>query len=517
MANYRIYFDSLPAPKIPFLGISLQDLTHLHDANPNRDPKNKNLINFSKWFKLGCVVEKLVRIQHTPYDFRPLQPLINYLLSACGFENHENAAYKFSLLIEPDDQRETPLHITFPTILSESIQGLYSSININVTESSSSNQSNHSNLFSSSSSPSRPLIEEPEIQLLNQRSKLILQNFQVSLEPDRTAFWKSLVEKLAASSSKRVIISTNSFKDLNASPCNLIHLNSDLDCLTYREILCKSFVIEGSIESALISFPSESNQLNLFISLLKATLRSFVDVDKLIQSIQELASCRLVPEFRSVIVDLISCYKDMEIQSRHNKISSASRSLTRLQHKRKDIIEINDSLSTIDSLNYEIRFTSESIQHMYIQQQLLREKRIEYENLFAKYNQQAVIDLCEFLEDSTKNINLRISRKKEKKQNAIDSHSRKISELQKQKEDEEIHLKQLLEEEKKLLLQLEKIDKNSGRLSSNLKTFHFYRENASVCENVDSLYSIQGDLPRKTVSILIQFNFYTVNINRKCN
>ena len=253
---------------------------------------------------------KLIQIQDTPYNLRPIQPLMNYLLSACGFENHDSAAYKYSQLIEPSNPRQTPRQIVIPSLVSETVNALYIH-----------------------DQPKRPLLEEPEIQLLNQRSKLILQNFQLSLEPDRFAFWKSLVDKLAASSSRRQIVSHyQSFKELQRSK---LVSTADIDCLSFREVLVKSCVIECSIESVLISFPTEISHCEQFTFLLKATLRSYLDVDKLVQIIRELSECRLVREYRSTVVDLISCYKDIEVQARHNRISAAVRSLSRLQGKRK--------------------------------------------------------------------------------------------------------------------------------------------------------------------------------------
>src|SRR3990167_7733850 len=72
----------------------------------NTDQKNPKLINFTKWIKLGSIVEQIVNLQQSPYNLQPIKPLMDYLLAACGFENHETSAYKFSKLIEPDNQND---------------------------------------------------------------------------------------------------------------------------------------------------------------------------------------------------------------------------------------------------------------------------------------------------------------------------------------------------------------------------------------------------------------------------
>ena|SRR3990167_181960 len=72
----------------------------------NTDQKNPKLINFTKWIKLGSIVEQMLNLQQSPYNLQPIKPLMDYLLAACGFENHETSAYKFSKLIEPDNQND---------------------------------------------------------------------------------------------------------------------------------------------------------------------------------------------------------------------------------------------------------------------------------------------------------------------------------------------------------------------------------------------------------------------------
>ena len=460
MANYRNYFENLPSPKIPFLGICLQDLTFLDDANPNYDENNPNLINFSKWIKLGKIINGLVEIQKTPYNYRPIQPLLNYLLSACGFENHESSAYQFSKLIEPDDglkKSKSTQNILAPSIVSETLTVLYKNADRD----------------------KKPLLEEPEIKLLNQRAKLILQNFQGSLEPDRRAFWKSLVNKLAASSSKRHISShTRSYVNIASKLVVRINRNSDFDCLNFREIIVQSTIIENSIESALLCYPSTNQDIQLFETLLKAIFHPFVNVNEICKVIQELNTFNLIPEYRQKIVDLFCCYKNYEIQSRHSRISNAVRALNRLLSVNDEVLELE--LDPSDELSKQIEFHAMCVQHMYVQYQILKEKQQEFTKVFEITDGGIIEQLEEFLDDLSKNSQIQVERKMDEKRNLEEIYEEKMAGLLKQKTEEENLLLELELEEKKLLKELDECEKKLDKATRNTRSFSFFSSNAKA-------------------------------------
>lgn len=101
MQSYRELFKSVSPPKIPFLGMYLQDLTFIDDGNNDFIDEEKGIINFDKRMKLATIISVIQRLQQEPYKLAPIHEMVENLRDLQGFEgDHEATAYKISKHIE---------------------------------------------------------------------------------------------------------------------------------------------------------------------------------------------------------------------------------------------------------------------------------------------------------------------------------------------------------------------------------------------------------------------------------
>ena len=102
MASYRKFFKGLTPPKIPFLGMYLQDLTFIDDGNPDYLDQEKKIINYDKRIRLSNIISVIIHLQKDPYKLTALPELIDSLhLPAKGFDNnHASISYDLSKYIE---------------------------------------------------------------------------------------------------------------------------------------------------------------------------------------------------------------------------------------------------------------------------------------------------------------------------------------------------------------------------------------------------------------------------------
>lgn len=101
MSTYRDLFDTLPPPKIPFLGKYLQDLTFIDDGNQNYLDDAEIIINFDKRLKLASIISLIQRLQKEPYAFHSIPECIEGLQKISGFgDNHDGISYSISTFIE---------------------------------------------------------------------------------------------------------------------------------------------------------------------------------------------------------------------------------------------------------------------------------------------------------------------------------------------------------------------------------------------------------------------------------
>jgi len=101
MLSYRELFKSVSPPKIPFLGMYLQDLTFIDDGNNDFLDEENGILNFDKRMKLAAIISIIQRLQQEPYKLAPIHEMVENLRVLGGFEgDHEATAYKISKHIE---------------------------------------------------------------------------------------------------------------------------------------------------------------------------------------------------------------------------------------------------------------------------------------------------------------------------------------------------------------------------------------------------------------------------------
>eukprot|EP01125_Pyxidicula_operculata_P011200 TRINITY_DN3660_c0_g1_i4.p1 TRINITY_DN3660_c0_g1~~TRINITY_DN3660_c0_g1_i4.p1 ORF type:complete len:2686 (-),score=672.81 TRINITY_DN3660_c0_g1_i4:422-8479(-) len=97
--NFRTWIRDTQPPKIPYLGIILQDLLFIDEGNTNLD--ENNWINIQKRRRWKIVIDQIEQCNVDMYfnTLTPNQSIQNYLLSYTGKD--EKWSYDRSLLIEP--------------------------------------------------------------------------------------------------------------------------------------------------------------------------------------------------------------------------------------------------------------------------------------------------------------------------------------------------------------------------------------------------------------------------------
>jgi len=95
--NYRVHFNSLDdkVPKIPYLGVSLTDLTFCQENSDYID----GLINFSKRSMLYQIISALLKHQFSSYTLQPVQQILEIVRTLPVLE--EQKYYNKSLKREP--------------------------------------------------------------------------------------------------------------------------------------------------------------------------------------------------------------------------------------------------------------------------------------------------------------------------------------------------------------------------------------------------------------------------------
>jgi len=93
--TYRAAIQQVQPPCIPYLGISLQDLTFVEE-NPD---KFGNRINFSKQRIVHNIIVNMTKFQYLPYDISEDEEIKNFLTNLTRVEDAE--LWKISLQREP--------------------------------------------------------------------------------------------------------------------------------------------------------------------------------------------------------------------------------------------------------------------------------------------------------------------------------------------------------------------------------------------------------------------------------
>lgn len=94
--NYRTLMKGLVPPAIPFMAISLSDLTFIEDGNPDLI---EGLINFRKRFFVYEVLKKISTFQHMPFNIKPVKEIQDWYLAYELIPDEQ--VYEESLMREP--------------------------------------------------------------------------------------------------------------------------------------------------------------------------------------------------------------------------------------------------------------------------------------------------------------------------------------------------------------------------------------------------------------------------------
>eukprot|EP00727_Mastigamoeba_balamuthi_P001078 m51a1_g10968 putative mis5 protein (1716) ;mRNA; r:253454-262202 len=95
---YREALRSANPPCVPYVGVSLSDLTFIEEGNPDT-LENGAYVNFSKCKLVATAVQDLLQYQNVPYNLTKVEPVAQWLLS---IENaSEKECFDMSLQAEP--------------------------------------------------------------------------------------------------------------------------------------------------------------------------------------------------------------------------------------------------------------------------------------------------------------------------------------------------------------------------------------------------------------------------------
>ena len=90
------------SPYVPYLGLTLQDLTFIEQGNKDFVSGKPDIVNWFKLHLIGTNVDKFLRCQNRYYDFAPNEKIIRIICSLKSVMN-ETESYERSLKIEPRD------------------------------------------------------------------------------------------------------------------------------------------------------------------------------------------------------------------------------------------------------------------------------------------------------------------------------------------------------------------------------------------------------------------------------
>jgi len=108
-AAYRRTLEQASPPCIPFLGVSLSDLTFIEDGNPD---EIEGMVNFAKRTMMIDSVLNLQQYQNIQFKLERVQPLYAMLQQLPFLEYQE--LYKISTLVEPRERKDSGTHSPSP-------------------------------------------------------------------------------------------------------------------------------------------------------------------------------------------------------------------------------------------------------------------------------------------------------------------------------------------------------------------------------------------------------------------
>jgi len=84
---------------MPYIGVTLADLTFTEDGNDDFLQGTSNIINFSKRDLISKIIHDLLIYQQNPFNITPVEPIYTFLVSLPSLDEKE--MYDISLFREP--------------------------------------------------------------------------------------------------------------------------------------------------------------------------------------------------------------------------------------------------------------------------------------------------------------------------------------------------------------------------------------------------------------------------------
>eukprot|EP01121_Diplochlamys_sp_Union-15-3_P015991 TRINITY_DN5365_c0_g1_i1.p2 TRINITY_DN5365_c0_g1~~TRINITY_DN5365_c0_g1_i1.p2 ORF type:complete len:177 (+),score=32.21 TRINITY_DN5365_c0_g1_i1:670-1200(+) len=125
-ADYREALRKTSPPCVPYLGLSLTDLTFLFDGNPYFVLDTKDIINFSKMRKITQIIQQTQIFQQMPYCLEPIIFIQEFMLNREVMS--EDQQYKKSIELEEkkprraraqskkDKKKVKPVQVDYPSM-----------------------------------------------------------------------------------------------------------------------------------------------------------------------------------------------------------------------------------------------------------------------------------------------------------------------------------------------------------------------------------------------------------------
>lgn len=104
-AVYRELLHLVDPPCVPFLGVSLTDLTFIEDGNANMLKDSTDMINFSKRAKTAEVIREIQQYQSVPYSLETVPELQKFIIQSLT-EVRTVDPYERSLDVEPRERED---------------------------------------------------------------------------------------------------------------------------------------------------------------------------------------------------------------------------------------------------------------------------------------------------------------------------------------------------------------------------------------------------------------------------
>ena len=458
LEQYREHYSKASYPKIPFLYDIIAQLSkELPDKN---ELKESNMIPYSKFNNAYTYIEDIINSNNNQYNLKIVPSFINYLKILSGYQTKHDEIVELFVTInqlnsETGDSIVNEIYPYLQNILND-IQNIIGN-NLTITS------------------------EEDEIRSLSIRAKRISSGVN---ESERLIFWTSVIDKLLASSSRNSIANQNlKMRSGNANEACftlLCRLLEQPEPLKYREILVTSKVIEYSILSSLNSYPTTPEAVQTFQSLLKSTFKSGIDIPNVDMVLKQLSTIQLSEKVKKELVNLFSCYKDIDIQARHNQISGSVRGLSRLQGldnpigKPNNFYNVLNELKNVQDFFSAANYYEDIVQCTCLQYQLLYQKFCSIKKVLDIYNGIDIDGILQFLDEyvilATKNVeeskNMKIQKESEMEL--------ELTHLEEQKRNKENELIELQTEEEELLKELQACEKAIETSKKNEEIYEFF-------------------------------------------